>query len=52
MVIWDNLRMLHCVSGNRPEDSRLMYRTTIKGDYGYGRWEGGKNVTQMADAMA
>lgn len=39
MVIWDNLRMLHAVSGNRPQDSRLMYRTTIKGDYGFGRWE-------------
>jgi taurine dioxygenase len=39
MLIWDNLRMLHCVSGNRPQDSRLMYRTTIKGDYGHGRWD-------------
>jgi taurine dioxygenase len=39
MVIWDNLRMLHSVSGNNPEDERLMYRTTIKGDYGLGRWE-------------
>ncbi len=39
MVIWDNLRMLHSVSGNRPEDERIMYRTTIKGDYGLGRFE-------------
>ncbi len=39
MVIWDNWRMLLCVSGNRPEDERLMYRTTIKGDYGLGRFE-------------
>lgn len=39
MLIWDNLRMLHCVSGNRPEEGRIMYRTTIKGDYGLGRWE-------------
>lgn len=39
MVIWDNWRMLHCASGNRPEDERLMYRTTIKGDYGLGRFE-------------
>ena len=39
MVIWDNTRMLHCVSGNRPEDTRLMYRTTIAGDYHLGRWE-------------
>lgn len=41
MLIWDNLRMLHAVSGNRPEDDRVMYRTTIKGDYGHGRWEEG-----------
>lgn len=39
MVIWDNLRMLHAVSGHNPEESRLMFRTTIKGDYGHGRWE-------------
>ena len=39
MAIWDNLRMLHCVSGNAPQDERLMYRTTISGDYGFGRWE-------------
>lgn len=39
MVIWDNTRMLHCVSGCRPSDSRLMYRTTISGDYGLGRWD-------------
>jgi taurine dioxygenase len=39
MVIWDNWRMLHSVSGNRPEDERTMYRTTIKGDYGFGRFE-------------
>jgi taurine dioxygenase len=39
MVIWDNWRLLHCVSGNRPEDERVMYRTTIKGDYGHGRFE-------------
>ncbi len=39
MLIWDNLRMLHAVSGNDPRDQRVMYRTTIKGDYGHGRWE-------------
>jgi taurine dioxygenase len=39
MVIWDNWRLLHAVSGNRPEDERLMYRTTIRGDYGLGRFE-------------
>lgn len=39
MLIWDNLRMLHAVSGNNPADTRVMYRTTIKGDYGHGRWD-------------
>jgi taurine dioxygenase len=39
MAIWDNLRMLHAVSGCDPQGSRLMYRTTIKGDYGHGRWD-------------
>jgi taurine dioxygenase len=39
MLIWDNWRMLHSVSGNRPEDERTMYRTTIKGDYGLGRFD-------------
>jgi taurine dioxygenase len=39
MLIWDNWRLLHSVSGNRPEDERVMYRTTIKGDYGLGRFE-------------
>lgn len=39
MLIWDNTRMLHSVSGNNPEDQRIMYRTTIAGDYGLGRWD-------------
>ncbi|MDR2857424.1 MAG: TauD/TfdA family dioxygenase [Novosphingobium sp.] len=52
MAVWDNTRMLHCVSGCRPEDFRVMYRTTIKGDYGLGRWETGNAGAQAADAMA
>jgi taurine dioxygenase len=39
MVIWDNWRVLHSVSGNPPSLARTMYRTTIKGDYGLGRFE-------------
>jgi len=39
MVIWDNWRMLHSVSGHSPEKERVMQRTTIKGDYGLGRFE-------------
>jgi taurine dioxygenase len=39
MVIWDNWRVLHCVSGSPPEQGRCMHRTTIAGDYGLGRFE-------------
>ena len=39
MVIWDNWRVLHAVSGMPPEYPRCMHRTTIKGDYGLGRFE-------------
>jgi taurine dioxygenase len=39
MLIWDNWRMLHCVSGSPPQNPRRMQRTTIKGDYGLGRFE-------------
>jgi taurine dioxygenase len=39
MVIWDNWRCLHSVSGMPPEHARCMHRTTIAGDYGLGRFE-------------
>jgi len=41
MVIWDNWRMLHSVSGHNPDEARRMQRTTIKGDYGLGYFENG-----------
>jgi taurine dioxygenase len=41
MVIWDNWRCLHRVSGMSPEHTRCMHRTTIEGDYGLGRFEAG-----------
>jgi taurine dioxygenase len=41
MVIWDNWRVLHGVSGHDPQYGRRMQRTTIKGDYGLGYFEGG-----------
>jgi len=41
MLIWDNWRALHAVSGHDPQYSRRMHRTTIKGDYGLGKFEGG-----------
>lgn len=39
MVIWDNWRMLHAVSGHDPSQTRRIYRATIEGDYGLGRAE-------------
>jgi taurine dioxygenase len=39
MLIWDNWRLLHSVSGMSPEHARGMHRTTIAGDYGLGRFE-------------
>lgn len=39
MVVWDNWRVLHSVSGMPPEYGRCMHRTTIAGDYGLGRFE-------------
>jgi taurine dioxygenase len=39
MLIWDNWRMLHSVTGCHPPQPRCMSRTTIKGDYGLGRFE-------------
>jgi len=37
MMLWDNWRVLHCATGVPPEETRLMERTTIKGDYALGR---------------
>jgi taurine dioxygenase len=39
MLLWDNWRMLHQACGCPPNEDRIMHRTTIKGDYGLGRWE-------------
>ncbi|MCX2929348.1 TauD/TfdA family dioxygenase [Mycobacterium sp. CVI_P3] len=50
MVIWDNLRMLHAVTGHDPNEARYMHRTTIKGDYGLGYFEGnvqGDRILEM-----
>lgn len=37
MLLWDNWRMAHCVTGAAPDEIRIMQRTTIMGDYGLGR---------------
>jgi len=39
MVVWDNWRVLHEATGSNPNEERVVHRTTIKGDYGLGRWE-------------
>ncbi len=51
MLIWDNWRVLHGVSGHDPKYGRRMQRTTIKGDYGLGFFEDSKSggkVLEMA----
>jgi len=43
MLIWDNWRMLHSVTGHDSSATRCIHRTTIKGDYGLGRFENNDN---------
>jgi taurine dioxygenase len=37
MLLWDNWRVLHCAKGVPANDTRVMQRTTISGDYALGR---------------
>ncbi|MBU6266586.1 MAG: TauD/TfdA family dioxygenase [Sphingomonadales bacterium] len=37
MVLWDNWRTLHCACGAPADQTRVMERTTIHGDYARGR---------------
>jgi taurine dioxygenase len=48
MVIWDNWRILHEATGCNPDEERIVHRTTIKGDYGLGRFEDSPQQTQPA----
>ena len=53
MLVWDNWRMLHQACGCDPKYERIMHRTTIKGDYGLGRWDDPSKAPKVAaDAMA
>jgi taurine dioxygenase len=52
MVIWDNHRMLHAVEGCDPKYERHTIRSTIKGDYGLGRFEGGKKIGEVMREVA
>lgn len=47
MLIWDNSRVLHSVEGCDPKYPRRVHRTTIKGDYGLGRFEHGKKIGEV-----
>lgn len=52
MIIWDNHRMLHAVEGCDPKYERRTQRSTIKGDYGLGRFEGGKKIGEVNRKVA
>ncbi|MCB2077261.1 MAG: TauD/TfdA family dioxygenase [Novosphingobium sp.] len=52
MLIWDNHRILHAVEGCDPKYERRMHRTTIKGDYGLGRFEDGKKIGEVKRDVA
>lgn len=49
MLIWDNWRVLHAVSGHDPKYRRRMQRTTIKGDYGLGYFEAGGKGSKVLE---
>lgn len=49
MLIWDNWRVLHAVSGHDPKYARRMQRTTIKGDYGLGYFENGGTGSKVLE---
>ena len=50
MLIWDNWRLLHSVSGMDPRYPRRMQRTTIKGDYGLGAFENDTAAGRLPEA--
>jgi taurine dioxygenase len=52
MLIWDNHRILHSVEGCDPRYERRMHRTTIRGDYGLGRFEHGKKIGEVKREVA
>lgn len=51
MLVWDNWRMLHQACGCDPNHDRVMHRTTIKGDYGLGRWQSAPQTAPPANVM-
>lgn len=48
MLLWDNWRTLHCATGVSADDTRVMQRTTISGDYALGRnLDGGVDLPRI-----
>jgi taurine dioxygenase len=47
MLIWDNWRVVHRVTGCNPPHRRTVSRTTIRGDYGLGRFEEGGRTRDL-----
>jgi taurine dioxygenase len=47
MLIWDNWRMIHAVSGHDPQYSRRVHRATIEGDYGLGHFEANASAKRV-----
>jgi taurine dioxygenase len=52
MLIWDNHRMLHAVEGSDPLQERQTIRSTIRGDYNLGYFEGGKKIGEVNREIA
>jgi taurine dioxygenase len=52
LLMWDNWRLVHCVEGVDPKYERRAQRTTILGDYGLGRFEGGKKIGEVQRELA
>ena len=49
MLAWDNFRLLHCATGVAPGQTRKMLRSTIEGNYTYGRFEKGAKGHQALE---
>ena len=52
MLIWDNWRFIHAVSGHDPSHVRRMHRAGIAGDYGLGRWENAATGSEIFAATS
>ena len=50
MVVWDNWRTIHAVSGHPPHMARCVHRASFAGDYGLGRFEDGAEGKVQVEA--